>query len=149
MTSFVLGLSPPHSDINVDEDQKDWLTLLHLIASHQPAHLQHDYTTILLQVGDVTPVRSFPTMWEAATMIMIGQCKQGDVWLEGHGDVQCPEVCRNDKYQTGDGYLTPANNQFIALCKNCQEEHLVCQRGAHCCDLCLDATRASCFTPAC
>ena len=28
-------------------------------------------------------------------MIMIGKHKQGDVWLEGQGDVPCPEVCRN------------------------------------------------------
>ena len=53
------------------------------------------------------PIRSFPSMWEAATMIMIGKIrknKQGDVWQEGPGDVPCPEVCRNDK-------------QFIALNK--------------------------------
>ena len=46
MTSFVLGLSPPHSAINVGEDKQDWLPLLHLIQSHGPTHLQHDYTTI-------------------------------------------------------------------------------------------------------
>ena len=108
-----MGLSPPHSVINVGEDKQEWLTLLHSIASHRPAHLQHDYTTILLQVGDVMPVRSFPAMWEATTMIRIGKYKQGDVWLEGQGDVPCPVVCRNDKYQTADGYLTP----FIALNK--------------------------------
>ena len=106
MTSFVLGLSPLLSVINVGEDKQDWLTLLHLIASHRPAHLQHDYTTILLQVGDVMPVRFFLTMWEAATMIMICKYKQGDVWLEGQGDVPCPEVRRNDKHQTADVYLT-------------------------------------------
>ena len=117
MTSFVLGLSPPHSVVNVGEDKLDWLTLLHLIASHRPAHLQCNYTRILLQVGDVMPVRSFPSMWEAATLIMIGKYKQGDVWLEGQGDVPCSEVCRNDKYQTADGYLTCANNQFTALNK--------------------------------
>ena len=44
-------------------------------------------------------VRSFPSMWEAATMIMLGKHKQGDAWLEGQGDVPCPEVCRNDKYR--------------------------------------------------
>ena len=78
---FRIGLvkfSPPHSVINGGSDKQDWLTLLHLIASHQPAHLQHDYTTILMQVGDVTPFRSFPTMREAATTIMIGKYKQGD-----------------------------------------------------------------------
>ena len=72
MTSFLLRLSPPNSAINVGSDKQDWLTLLHLIASHRPAHLQHDYTTILLQVGDVMSLRSFPTMWEGATMIVIG-----------------------------------------------------------------------------
>ena len=45
----------------------------------------------------------------------IGKYKQGDVWLVGQGDVPCPAVCRNDKYQTADGYPTPANNQLIAL----------------------------------
>ena len=52
-----------------------WLSLLHLIASHRPAHLQHDYTTILLQVGDVLQVQAFPSMWEAAMIIMIGKHK--------------------------------------------------------------------------
>ena len=115
MTSFVLGLGPPHRVIHVGEDKQDWLTLLHLFAAHRPARLQHDYTTSLLQVGDVMPVRSFPSMWEAATMIMIGKYKQGDVWPDQRGDVPCPAVCRNDKYQTADGYLTPANIQFIAF----------------------------------
>ena len=45
---------------------------LHLIATHRPAHLQHEYATILIQVGDVMPVKSFPAMWETATMIMLG-----------------------------------------------------------------------------
>ena len=48
-------------------------------------------------------------------MIMMGKYKQGDVWLEAPGDVPCPVVCRNQKCQTADGYLTPAYNQFIAL----------------------------------
>ena len=73
--------------------------------------VQHDYTAILTQVGDIMPVRSFPSMWE----VMIGKYKQGDVWLEGQGGVPCPVVCRNEKYQAADGYLTPANNQLIAL----------------------------------
>ena len=63
-----MGLSPPHSVINVGGDQQEWLTLLHLIATHRPAHLQHEFTTIVIQ--DVMPVTSFPTMWETATMIM-------------------------------------------------------------------------------
>ena len=63
------------------------------------------------------PVKPVPAMWETATTIMLGKYKQGEVWMEGPGGVQCPEVCRNDKYQTADGYLTPANNQFIALNK--------------------------------
>ena len=50
-------------------------------------------------------------------MIILGKYKQGEVWMEGPGGVQCSEVCRNDKYQTSDGYLTPANNQFNALNK--------------------------------
>ena len=60
MTPFALGLSPPHSVLNVGEDKQGWSTPPHPILSHRPAHLQHDYTTILLQVGDVMPVRSFP-----------------------------------------------------------------------------------------
>ena len=71
MSSLVMGLSPPHSVINVGDDKQEWLTLLHLIATHRPAHLQHDIT-ILIQVGDVMPVKSFPAMWETATMIMLG-----------------------------------------------------------------------------
>ena len=51
-SSLVMGLSPPRSVINVGDDKQEWLTLLHLIATHRPAHLQHDYTTILIQVGD-------------------------------------------------------------------------------------------------
>ena len=35
--------------------------------------------------------------------------------MEGAGNGPCPEVCRQDKYQLKDGYLTPANNQFLAL----------------------------------
>ena len=71
MSSLVMGLSPPHRVINVSDDQQEWLTLLHLIATHRPAHLQHEYTTILIQVGDVMPVKSVPAMWETATMIMV------------------------------------------------------------------------------
>ena len=110
-----MGLSPPHSIINVGDDKQEWLSLLHLIAMHRPAHLQHEYTTILIQIGDVMPVKSFPAMWETATMIMLGKYKQGEVWMGGAGNVPCPEVCRNDKYQLKDGYLMPANNQFLAL----------------------------------
>ena len=29
--------------------------------------LQHDYTTILLQIGDFMPVQSILEMWESAT----------------------------------------------------------------------------------
>ena len=72
MSSLVMGRSPPHSVINVGDDKQEWLTLLHLIATHRPAHLQHEYTTILTQVRDVMPVKSFPAMWETATMIMLG-----------------------------------------------------------------------------
>ena len=70
---------------------------------------------IFLQVGGVMPVGSLPCLWEAATLIMIGQHKQGDVWIKGQGDVLCPEVCRHDKYKIADGYLTPANNQLTVL----------------------------------
>ena len=56
LTSCVLGLHPPHSVVNVDASRHEWLSLLHLLATHRPAHLQHDYTTIILQVCDVMPV---------------------------------------------------------------------------------------------
>ena len=71
--------------INVGDDQQEWHPLLHLIATHGPGHIQHEYTTILIQVGDVMPVKSFPAMWETATMIMLGKYKQGEVWMEGAG----------------------------------------------------------------
>ena len=48
-------------------------------------------------------------------MIMLGKYKPGEVWMERAGSVPCPEVCRHDKYQLKDGYLMPANNQFLAL----------------------------------
>ena len=70
MNSFVLGLSPPQSVVNVDPSKQDWLNLLHVTASHRPAHLQRDSATILLQVGDVMPMQSFPSMWEMATIIV-------------------------------------------------------------------------------
>ena len=113
--SFVFGLNPPHSVVYLGQDKQDWLMLLHLVASRRPAHLQHDYTTILLQVGDVMPVHTFPTMWEAATMIMVGKSKQGDAWIEGPGDASCPKLCCNEKLKVSDVYLAPANNQFVAL----------------------------------
>ena len=113
-----MGLSPPHSIVNVGDDKQDWLTLLHLIATHRPAHLQHEYATILIQVGDVMPVQSLPAIWETATIIMLGKYKQGEAWMEGAGGVPCPEVCRNDKYQIKEGYLAPANNQLLALNPN-------------------------------
>ena len=31
-------------------------------------------------------------------MIMIGKCKQGEVWIEGQGDVPCPDLCHNAKF---------------------------------------------------
>ena len=66
MSSVGMGLSPPQSIVNVGEDKQEWLTLLHLIATHRPVHQQHEYTTILIQVGDAMPVKSFPAMWVPA-----------------------------------------------------------------------------------
>ena len=116
MTSCVLGLNPPHRVVNVDASKHDGLNLLHLLASHRPAHLQHDYTKVLLQVGDVLPVQTFPNMWETGSMIMIGKYKRGEVWIEGQSDTACPEVCRQDKtlkYSMTDGWLVPANSEFL------------------------------------
>ena len=56
MTAVVLGFNPPHSVVKVDQDKQNWLNVLHLIASHWPAHLKHDCTTILQQVRDVVPI---------------------------------------------------------------------------------------------
>ena len=114
---FVLGLDPPHSVVNVEQVKQGWFHLLHLIASHRPACLQRDYTTILLQVGDVMPVQALPNMWEAAMMILTGNHKRSEIWIEGQGDVPCPELCCSDKYKVTDGYLTLANNEFLALNK--------------------------------
>ena len=130
MASMLMGLSPPHSVISVGDDKQKWLTLLHLIATHREVRLQHEYTTILIQVGDVMPVKSFPAIWETATMIMLGRCKQGEVWMEGAGSVPCPEVCCNDKYQLKDGYLIPANSQFLAL-KPATKYSIVPAKGEH------------------
>ena len=93
LTSCVLGLHPPHSVVNVDASRQEWLSLLHLLATHRPAHLQHDYTTILPQIGDFMPVQSLPEMWESATMIMLGKYKNGESWSEGSGRTPCPSTC--------------------------------------------------------
>ena len=64
------------------------------------------------------PVQAFPRMWEATTMITISKYKQGELWKErqGHGTaLNC--VCHNHKHKVTDGYLTPANNQFVTLNK--------------------------------
>ena len=113
LTSCVLGLDPPHSVVNVDASRQEWLHLLHLLATHRPTHLQHDYTTILIQTGDFTPVQTFPNMWEKATMIMLGKYKSGEIWTEGSGTTPCPSACLSDKYKVTDGHLIPVDNQFL------------------------------------
>ena len=116
LTSCVLGLHPPHSVVNVDASRQEWLSLLHLLATHRPTHLQHEYTTILLQVGDYfMSVQSFPEMWERATMIMLGKYKNGKIWSECSGTTPCPSTCLTDKYKVTDGHLIPADNQFVDL----------------------------------
>ena len=115
LTSCVLGLHPPHSVVNVDASRHEWLSLLHLLATHRPAHLQHDYTTIILQVRDVMPVQIIPEMWESATMIMLGKYKNGELWSEGSGATPCPSTCLIDKYKVTAGHLILADNQFVAL----------------------------------
>ena len=45
LTSCVLGLDPPNSVVNVDASRQEWLSLLHLLATHRPTHLQHDSYT--------------------------------------------------------------------------------------------------------
>ena len=98
LSSCVLGLHPPHSEVNVDASRHEWLSLLHLLATHRPAHLQHDYTTIILRIGDVMPIQVIPEMWESATLIMLGKYKNGEIWSEGSA-----------------GHLIPVDNQFVAL----------------------------------
>ena len=115
ITSCVLGLDPPHSVVNVDANRQEWLQLLHLLASHRPTHLQHPYTTILLQTGDFMPIQKIPNMWEKATMIMLGKYKNGEIWTEGSGTTPCPSICLSDKYKVTDGHLIPADNQFVDL----------------------------------
>ena len=44
-----------YSVVNVDASRQEWLSLPHLLATHRPTHLQHDYTTILIQTGDFMP----------------------------------------------------------------------------------------------
>ena len=115
LTSCILGLDPPHSVVNVDASRQEWLRLLHLLATHRPTHLQHDYTTIIIQTGDFMPVQQIPNMWEKATMIMLGKYKNGEIWTEGSGTTPCPSTCLSDKYKVTDGHLIPVDNQFVDL----------------------------------
>ena len=115
LTSCILGLDPPHSVVNVDASRQEWLHLLHLLATHRPTHLQHDYTTILKQTGDFMPVQQILNMWEKATMIMLGKYKNGEIWTEGSGTTPCPSTCLSEKYKVTDGHLIPVDNQFVDL----------------------------------
>ena len=115
LTSCVLGLRPPHSVVNVDANRHEWLSLLHLLATHRPAHLQHPYMTIILQIGDFMSVQGIPETWESARMITLGKNKNGEIWSEGSGTTPCPSTCLGDKYKVTDGHLIPADNQFVAL----------------------------------
>ena len=115
LTSCILGLDPPHSVVNVDASRQEWLRLLHLLATHRPTHLQHDYTTIVIQTGDFMPVQKIPNMWEKATMIMLGKFKNGEIWTEGSGSTPCPSTCLSDKYKVTDGHLIPVDNQFVDM----------------------------------
>ena len=115
LTSCILGLDPPHSVVNIDAGRQEWLRLLHLLATHRPTHLQHDYTTILIQTGDFMPVQKIPNMWEKATMIMLGKFKNGEIWTEGSGNTPCPSTCLSDKYKVTDGHLIPVDNQFVDM----------------------------------
>ena len=38
-------------------NHQPWLRLLHLLATHRPARLQHEYTTVILQIGLAHPVQ--------------------------------------------------------------------------------------------
>ena len=115
LTACILGLDPPHSVVNVDASRQEWLRLLHLLATHRPTHLQHDYTTIVIQTGDFMPVQKIPNMWEKATMIMLGKFKNGEIWTEGSGSTPCPSTCLSDKYKVTDGHLIPVDNQFVDM----------------------------------
>ena len=128
LTSCVLGLHPPHSVVNVDASRHEWLTLLHLLATHRPAHLQHPYTTVILQIGDFMSVQGIPEMWESATMIMLGKYKDGAIWSEGSGTTPCPSTCLNDKYKVTDIHLIPEPGPQVC--------HSACEGRPHCGHIC-------------
>ena len=65
------------------------------------------------------PVRSGCPQHRPMSLVVMGLSPPhsvvnvGDEKQECAGSVPCPEVCRNDKYQLKDGYLTPANTSFL------------------------------------
>ena len=153
LTSCVLDLDPPHSVVNVDASRQEWLSLLHLLATHRPTHLQHDYTTIVLQTGDFMPVQQFPNMWEKATMIMLGKYKNGEIWTEGSETTPCPSTCLSDKHKVTDGHLIPVDNQFADL-NLLQKYAIVPAKGDRIVITCVlqktpSQARTRCFIPAC
>ena len=77
MGSFILGLSPPNSVINIGPHQQPWLHLLHLLATHRPP---------------AQPVQELPAKWETATPIALGKHKQTEFWIEGSGQASRPQL---------------------------------------------------------
>ena len=108
-----MGLSPPHSVINVGDGKQKWLTLLLLIATHRPAHIQHEYTTSLIQVGDVMPVKSLPA---------VGDCYRDYVGFEPNYQVFHSACKRGPHCHESDLYLDETRARcFVPACSPHQE----------------------------
>ena len=90
MTSCLLGLYPPHSVVNVDANRQTWPNLLHVIASHWPAHLQHAGSGYNDHDWQVQARRAMESRSRTHTM----PCSLSQQRIHSHG---------------------PANNQFTAL----------------------------------
>ena len=110
MTSYILGLWPLHSVVDAGASRQMWLNLLHMIASHRPAHLQHlhHYSSS----SGRRPASTFPNMWEAATIVMIGKYKQGELWFEGNA-LKCVAMT-NTQSRMGTWSL-PATNSLLCI----------------------------------
>ena len=50
--------------------------------------------------------------------------------------LHAPRTCLSDKYQVTDGYLIPADNQFVDLSLLSKYAHRACKGRSHCHYLC-------------
>ena len=113
MGSFALGLPPPQSVINVGPRHQPWLRLLRLLATHRPAHLQREYATLVLQIGPAQPVQE--NSRNMGNSHSYGRHKQGEFWMEGSGQVACPQIGCMEHVNKLEGDLDPVLNQFVEL----------------------------------